>query len=233
MSFEIKLAVRGRLMDFYKEELDAGARAATEGMRLTIEQGKEFARSQVIRAGLGERLAKTWRGETYPNRGKAVSMKAAGILFNKAPDIVHGYANGGTIVPINGKRYLAIPTSYAMKLVPTLVGNMRRTKKVTPQRLADHLGVKLVLRWNRHGTAWLEGQDLRLSRSKKATRTGTAKRASDKMIAKGKAVRLPLFWLVRQVQLPKLLDLPAIEQHMEERLVPNVLQKWEEYAPRS
>lgn len=233
MTLELRLAITGRLADFYRAEAEAGARACTEGMRATIESGKNFARQQVVSAGLGERLAKTWRGETYPNRSGVFSMEPAGLLFSKAPDIIHGYAYGGTIVPVNGKRYLAIPTRYALKLVPTLVGNMRRTKKVTPQRLADFLGVRLVLRRNRHGTLWLEGRGLRLSKSRKPTRSGTAKKASDKMIAKGKDLALPLFWLVKQATLTKRLDLPAIESHMLAQLEGNITRRWEELAPRA
>jgi len=233
MTLELRLALQGRLVDFYRGEAEAGARGCTVGMNDTVESGKNFARQQVVSAGLGQRLANTWRGQTYPHRSGVYSMEPAGLLFNKAPDIIHGYAHGGTIVPVNGKRYLAIPTSYALKIVPTLVGNMRRSKKVNPQRLADHLGIRLVVRRNRHGTVWLEGRGLRLSRSKKSTRAGTAKKASDKMIAKGKDLALPLFWLVPQARIAKKLDLPAIEAHMLNQVEANVLRRWQEFAPRA
>jgi len=228
VSFELKLAIEGNLVSYYQAEYQHGRRAVTLGMGDTIEAGKQFARTQLRQAGLGDRLANTWRSRVYPNRANVYSMNAAASLYSNAPHIIDLYSRGGTIVPVHGRRYLAIPTRYLPQVVPTLIAGSRAAKSPTPLTVAHHLGVKLVLRRNRHGTLWLEAGGLRLSRSKKAGRAGIAKRASDKMIAKGKSLTLPLFWLVKSARVAKRLDLPAIEAMMAGQLDVNVLRRWQE-----
>lgn len=228
MSFELKLAIEGSLVSFYEAEYRHGKRAVTLGIADTIEVGKQFARTQIRQAGMGDRLANTWRSRVYPNRANVYSMNAAASLYSNAPHIIDLYSRGGTIVPVHGRRYLAIPTRYLPQVVPALVGNQARAKSPTPLSVARHLGVRLLFRRNRHGSMWLEAGGLRLSRSKKAGRAGTAKRASDKMIAKGKALTLPLFWLVKSANVAKRLDLPAIEATMAAHLDGNVLKRWQE-----
>jgi hypothetical protein len=227
MSFELKLAIQGRLTEFLSAEIAHAARAVTLGVADTVESAKQLARHQVRAAGMGDRLANSWRHKVFPDKPGKFSLSAAGSVYSKAPHIIDIYARGGTIVPVNGRKYLAIPTSYLPQVVPALVGNRRIGKSPTPRSVAQYLRVKLVLRRNRHGTLWLEAGDLRLSRSKKASRQGTAKRASDTAIAKGKALTLPLFWLVKSVSIGKRLDLNAIVVHMEGQLEANVLRHWQ------
>lgn len=228
MSFELKLAIQGKLSEFLSAEVTRAARAVTLGVADSVESGKQTARQQVRTAGMGDRLANSWRHKVFPDKPGRYSLNAAGSVYSKAPHIIDIYARGGAIVPVNGRKYLAIPTSYLRNVVPTLVGNRRLSKKVTPAAVARYLGVKLVLRRNRHGTLWLEAGELRLSRSAKASRQGTAKRASDTAIAKGKALTLPLFWLVKSVSVGKRLDLNAIVTHMESQLEANVLRHWQD-----
>jgi hypothetical protein len=49
-------------------------------------------RGQVTGAGLGERLAKSWRGDLYPKGG--MSINAAGFVYTKAPEIIGAFAYG-------------------------------------------------------------------------------------------------------------------------------------------
>ena len=226
MSFELKLAIQGKLPEFLSAEITLAARAVTLGVADSVESGKEIARQQVRAAGMGDRLANSWRHKVFPDRPGKFSLNAAGSVYSKAPHIIDIYARGGTIVPVNGRKYLAVPTSYLRNVVPTLVGNRRLSKKVTPAAVARYLGVKLVLRRNRHGTLWLEAGDLRLSRGKRSR--GIAKRACDRAIAKGKALALPLFWLVKSVSVGRRLDLNAILAQMERQIEANVLRHWQD-----
>jgi hypothetical protein len=226
MSFELKLAIQGKLSEFLASEITHAARAVTLGVADSVESGRLIARQQVRSAGMGDRLANSWRHRVFPDKLGKFSLNAAGSVYSKAPHIIDIYAKGGTIVPVNGRKYLAIPTSYLRNVVPTLVGNRHLSKKVTPAAVARHLGVKLVLRRNRHGTLWLEAGGLRLSRGKRSR--GIAKRASDTAIAKGKALTLPLFWLVKSVSVGRRLDLNAILAQMERQIEANVLRHWQD-----
>ena len=61
MSFELKLAVQGKLSEFLSAEAARAARAVTLGIPDSVESGKQIARQQVRAAGMGDRLANSWR----------------------------------------------------------------------------------------------------------------------------------------------------------------------------
>lgn len=228
MSFELKLAVQGRLTEHLKAEVDAFEQAAMGGMHKTIDAGKIFARGQVAAAGFGQRLANTWRSQIYPQRG--ASANAAGLLFTRAPVIVDAFDRGVTIMSSQGL-YLAIPTQFAPKnvsFIDPVSGGMKRNKRVTPRGIEQALGVKLRFVFNPRGTSFLVADNLRLSKKK-----GTARLAGKRAIAKGDVKTLPLFWLVKTVTLPKKLDLAAIEKKMETELEPNVMAEWQRIAPNA
>ena len=64
-------------------ELKAAETAVTTGIRVATEGLKTELRGQITGAGLGTRLANTWRGELYP-KGQP-SIGAAGYVWSKAP----------------------------------------------------------------------------------------------------------------------------------------------------
>ena len=76
-------AIQGNLNDLLKAELAAAERAVTAGVRAATDGLKTELRRQIIGAGLGNRLANTWRGEVYP-KGQP-SIGAAGFVWSKAP----------------------------------------------------------------------------------------------------------------------------------------------------
>lgn len=84
------------------------AKAATETMDIVTVGVKETLRAQVTGSGMGTRLANTWRGQRYPRTGN--SINAAAFVYSNAPNIVDAFDRGATIVPLDGKKYLAIPT---------------------------------------------------------------------------------------------------------------------------
>lgn len=89
-------------------------RAVTAGMKDGAGALKTALRDQVVAAGLGDRLAKTWRDRTYPE--KKASLHPKGWVWSKAPEIISAYDEGREIVPVNGRKYLAIPTRAARAL---------------------------------------------------------------------------------------------------------------------
>lgn len=88
---------------------DTIANAATETADEVSLGLKGDLRAQVVGAGLGPKLANTWRGRRYPVSG--ASIDAAAFVFSKAPEIILAFDTAPTIHTVNGRRYLAIPTA--------------------------------------------------------------------------------------------------------------------------
>lgn len=72
----LQAAIQGDLKALLKAELGAAERAMTTGIREAKDGLKAELRGQITGAGLGTRLANTWRGEVYP-KGQP-SIGAAG-----------------------------------------------------------------------------------------------------------------------------------------------------------
>ena len=133
-------ALAGNLDQMLADEVRIAEQAVTHSIREATDGLKTELRSQVTGAGLGQRLANTWRGEVYP-KGK-LSIKAAGLVYSRAPVIVGAHDQGATIRSKDGF-WLAIPLPAA--------GKGPRGKRMTPglweklrgQRLGepDHAGL--------------------------------------------------------------------------------------------
>jgi hypothetical protein len=78
-----------------------GTRDAGRGFRTEL-------RRQVTSAGLGQRLASSWRDTHYPNR----KLDAASLVYTKAPQIIRAFDEGAVIRSRRG-RFLAIPAENA------------------------------------------------------------------------------------------------------------------------
>jgi Family of unknown function (DUF6441) len=83
-------------------------RAVTSGTRDAGRGLKTELRRQVGSAGLGQRLANSWRDKHYPNR----KLDAASLVYTKAPQIIRAFDEGAVIRSRRG-RFLAIPTANA------------------------------------------------------------------------------------------------------------------------
>jgi hypothetical protein len=89
-------------------ELREIERAVTSGTRDAGRGLKTELRRQVGSAGLGQRLANSWREKHYPNR----KLDAASLVYTKAPQIIRAFDEGVVIRSKRG-RFLAIPTENA------------------------------------------------------------------------------------------------------------------------
>jgi hypothetical protein len=83
-------------------------------------------RRQVTSAGLGQRLANSWRDKHYPNQ----KLDAASLVYTKAPQIVRAFDEGAVVRSKRG-RFLAIPTENAPR---------RGTdgKRISPSTFPEH-----------------------------------------------------------------------------------------------
>ena len=65
----ITATIQGSLTEYMAAEVRAGEKAVTTGVKQVTDGLKLAMRRQVTSAGLGQRLANTWRGKVY-RRGK-------------------------------------------------------------------------------------------------------------------------------------------------------------------
>jgi hypothetical protein len=174
----------------------------TDAMRGATTTLKSVLRDQITGAGLGQRLANTWRAETYPGSGNA--LNPAGYAWSAAPEIVDAFSRGATIRPLGDHKYLWIPT----RNVPRAPGAGRATstKKMTPEEVLESFGADdfVILQGKGGRKLALLPQDRAL------TKRGARRRVRKGRRAHGDAAELVLmFVLATSVTLPAALDLDA------------------------
>jgi len=128
-----------------------GIRAATDGLKLEL-------RGQIVNAGLGKRLANTWRGQVYP-KGKK-SINAAGLVYNNAEKIVLPFDRGAVIKSKNGF-WLAIPVQQ----------KSGRGKRMTPALWEKMNAQRLHFIYRRRGPSFLVAEKFGRGKTPKAKST--------------------------------------------------------------
>lgn len=168
-------------------EVKAGERAVQESVRAAGVGLKTAWRGQITGSGLGQRLARTIREQSYPKGG--ASLNAASLVWSKAPEIVAAHDAGPLIRAKNGL-WLAIPLEAA--------GRGRGGKRPTPAEWEQRTGMTLqvVHRRGRNPLLVAEGRVSKAGRAV-ASRSKTGRGLQS----------VPVFTLVRQVSLRKRLDL--------------------------
>ena len=205
----LRAALEGDLKAYMAVENKAAEQAVGGGIRDATDGLKGDLRNDVIRVGLGDKLAKSWRGELYPRNGLIIN--AAGFVYTKAPDIMRAFATGVTIRGKTG-RYLAIPTEAVPK---------RQNKRMTPKDFAA-AGQALVF-IPPHGARKV---GLLVLNNQRLTSKGRARQASDRAITKGKVATVVMFILVPQVTLKKRFDVDSAAQKWIGRLPDLVNSHW-------
>lgn len=209
----LQAAIEGDLKRFLAEEMKAGEEAVTAGVREATEGLKQDLRRQIAGAGLGQRLANTWRSEVYPKGAR--SIRAAGLVFSKAPNIVRVYEEGAVIRSKHGF-FLAIPTPAAGRF-----GDGRR--KMTPGLWERMHGARLRFVYRRRGPSLLVADNRRA----RAGRRGGFARASASALRTGRGlVTVPMFLLVPQVTLRKRLDVTGAAEKWLALLPQLVVRNW-------
>ncbi|MDK9720394.1 MAG: DUF6441 family protein [Rhodospirillales bacterium] len=211
----LEAALQGDLRKFLAEELKAGEAAVTAGIREATEGLKLDLRQQIVGAGLGQRLANTWRGEVYP-KGQN-SIRAAGFIFSKAPNIVRAYEEGAVIRSRNGT-WLAIPTPAAGKY-----GDGRQ--KMTPGLWERMHGARLKFVYRRRGPSLLVAEN---QRARTGKRGGFAKASASALKSGRGLASVPMFILVPQVSIRKRLDVSGAAEKWLAALPGLVIRNWRE-----
>jgi Family of unknown function (DUF6441) len=176
-------------------ELRKIERAVTTSTRDAGRGLKAELRRQVGSAGLGQRLANSWRDRHYPNQ----RLDAASLVYTKAPQIIRAFDEGAVIRSRRG-RFLAMPTGNA----PRKGTDGRR---ISPSTFPEHRFGRLRFVPRSSGPSLLVVDGLRASYSRQTGELRGFRRATDRARRSGQGLTtVVMFLLVPQVKLRKHLD---------------------------
>lgn len=210
---KISPSIDGDLNAIATEILQEAEAAVTRGVFAAGRGLRDDWRGQVRASGLGSRLANTVRQVDFPRSG--TSLRAASLVWTKAPDILHSF-DGGVLIRGKDGLWLAIPLPAA-----GLIGIGRQ--RITPWRWEQRTGMRLRFVYRRSGPSLLVADDARLnSRGLVAAKGGRRRR--DGVLTGAQTV--PVFLLLRQVKLPKKLDLDGLAREATARLPGAILGAW-------
>ena len=195
------------LIALMRAEVAAGQKAVSTTMSEAGAGLKSAWRAQITGAGLGVRLANTIRSQTYP-KGRN-SLDAAALVWSNAPVIIGAHDSGPLIRSANGF-WLAIPLAVA--------GKALGGKRITPGMWEQKTGLRLRFVYRSRGPSLLVADAVRLN-----TRGQAA--VSKSKTGKGQ-VTAPIFLLVRQVKLPKRLDLMRDAERTQAAIPGSIVRNW-------
>jgi hypothetical protein len=208
----IQAALTGSLEDLLAAELRDAERAVTTGVRRATDGLKAELRGQITGAGLGEKLARTWRGEVFPKAQQ--SLAAAGLVWSKAPRIVRAYEEGAVIRSQAGL-FLAIPTQAAGRY-----GDGR--KKMTPGLWEQRTGLRLRFIYRQDAPSLLVAE----LRARGGRRGGFAVPGAATLRSGHRLATVTIFVLVPQVTVKKRLDVAGAAARWIARLTRLIAQAW-------
>lgn len=206
---KISAAIDASIHRLMLQEIASGERAVTRGVTQAGAELKQGWRSQITGSGLGRRLANTVRGQTYPQGG--VSLRAANLVWTRAPEIIDGHDRGALIRAKEGL-WLAIPLPAA--------GKAAGGRRMTPLRWERKTGRALVFIFRRGRPGLLIDQGYK---------------SSPLLLTKGQVEfnrrrkprkSIPIFLLLPQTRLKKRLDIDGLAARAERRLPDLILSNW-------
>jgi hypothetical protein len=175
------------------------ARSVTAAMREVTDGLKGELRGDVVDAGLGQRLANTWRGRTYPEGG--VSLEAASFVWSKAPNIVDAFDRGVTILS-------------------------QRGFWITPGGWERRTGMRLRFVYRRGGPSLLVADNARMTKRGLArANTGRTRSGATYTRLAGRST-VVVFLLVPQVTLKKRFDIASVAQRWADRVPGIIASRW-------
>ena len=210
----LSATIAGSIMADMESEARTISKAVTAGIKEAGRGLKGDLRKQVVAAGLGPRLARTWREKTYP-RNKS-SMRAATLVWSKAPQIIRTFDEGAVIRSKSGL-WLAIPTPLAPKRG---VGG----KRIKPSNFPEHRFGPLRFVYRRNGPSLLVVDSVRINKSGRVGRRAKGGAFTKTGRMKQGMATVVMFIMVPQVRLKKRLDVKREIKRWERRL-PGLINK--------
>jgi hypothetical protein len=209
----LSAAITGNLPKFMRDQVESAETAVTEGVRKVSNEIRDDLRTQVVSAGLGVPMSRTWKVAFYPKGRK--SIKAAGLIYPDMPKVIRAFTSGEPIRTKHGS-FLAVPTPAAPKRG---VGG----KRISPSTFPEHSLGKLVFVYRPRGVSLLVVENL------KAGKTGKFRKAPDSAQRSGRGLTtVVMFFLVPQVRLRKRFDLAAVADKHTSDLPQAILDAWPE-----
>ena len=203
---KLSLSIAPDLVAAMAAEIKAGEKAVSAAMREAGTGLKSAWRGQIGQAGLGRRLSNSIRSQTYPKAEE--SLNAAALVWSKAPKIISAHDSGPLIRSKSGF-WLAIPLPAA--------GKSTRGGRITPGEWEQRRGVRLRFVFRRAAASLLVAEGRLSSRG-----LGVASKSKT---GRGLST-VPIFLLVRQVKLPKRLDLARDAERAVDRLPGLIVANW-------
>ena len=197
------------LVALMRAEVAAGQKAVSTTMNEAGTGLKLAWRTQITSAGLSARLANTIRSQTWP-KGRN-SLDSAALVWSNAPVIIGAHDTGPLIRSASGF-WLAIPLPAA--------GKAMGGKRITPAMWEQKTGLRLRFVYRSRGPSLLVADAVRLN-----TRGQAA--VSKSKTGRGQ-VTAPIFLLVRQVKLPKRLDLARDAERALAAIPGSIVRNWVE-----
>ena len=197
------------LLAMMRAQVAAGQKAVSVTMVQAGTSLKAAWRGQITGAGLGQRLANTIRTQTYP-KGRN-SLDAAALVWSNAPEIIGAHETGPLIRSASGF-WLAIPLPAA--------GKALGGKRITPGMWEQKTGLRLRFVYRSRGPSLLVADAVRLNTRGQA--------AVSKSKTGREQVTAPIFLLVRQVKLPKRLDLARDAERALAAIPGSIVRNWVE-----
>jgi hypothetical protein len=183
-------------------ELRHVERAVASGTREAGRGLKAELRRQVASAGLGQRLANSWRDRHYPNQ----KLDAASLVYTKAPQIIRAFDEGAVVRSRRG-RFLAIPTENAPR-------KGTDGGRISPRTFPEHRFGPLRFVPRPSGPALLVVDGVRASFSRQTGELRGFRRARDQARRSGQGLAtVVMFLLVPQVKPTKRLDVVRAAEH--------------------
>lgn len=212
-----------KLMDVIEGEI---ADDLTQIMREETRDLTMDYRQQVRDAGMGNRLANTWRAEVYPTGGR--SLNPAGYVWSNAPAIIDAFARGAFIRPVNGAKWLWIPTRNvpARRRGGTYASSVKRSNgtRMSPEEVELHFNAELqVVIEGGKGEAFIDVVSGLSAGYRQATAGRTRGRRG---MAPRKAKSVLMFNLVRGVKMPRLFDLDGPVQRRAANVARRISARW-------
>jgi len=205
---KINVSISPDLVALMAAEVKAGQKAVSTTMAEAGASLKSAWRTQITGAGLGARLSKTIRSQTYP-KGRN-SLDAAALVWSNAPVII-GAHDTGPLIRSKGGSWLAIPLPAA--------GKSTKGGRITPIEWERRTGLRLRFIYRRRGPSLLVAEG-RLNTKGRAV-------ASRSKTGRG-VVTAPIFLLVRQVKLRKRLNLARDAERAAAAIPGSIVRNWVE-----
>ncbi len=209
---KLTTTITGSIKAGMEAEMRTISKAVTAGVKEAGRGLKADLRKQVVSAGLGMRLSRTWRERTYPNKGH----DTASLVWSKAPQIIRTFDEGAVIKSKSGL-WLAIPTPSAPKRG---VGG----KRINPSNFPEHRYGPLRFVYRRGRPSLLVVDGVRINKSGRVGRRAKGGAFTKTGRMKQGMATVVMFIMVPQVRLKKRLDVKRESERWSRRL-PALIQR--------